>query len=75
MNFQYLIYYHKYALAKVHVGHACSSDLQCTGTGNAGDCRNGVCHCHLGYLQKDGICYLGKIFLYTVYIAISKQFL
>nr|XP_022296034.1 uncharacterized protein LOC111105872 [Crassostrea virginica] len=45
-------------LANVHVGHACSSDLQCTGTGNAGDCRNGVCHCHLGYLQKDGICYL-----------------
>ncbi|XP_078339462.1 uncharacterized protein LOC111105872 [Crassostrea virginica] len=53
-------------LANVHVGYTCSSDLQCTGTDYAGDCSNGVCNCHLGYLQKDGICNLGKILLYTV---------
>ena len=52
--------YQTFDLANVHVGQMCSSDLQCTGTDNAGVCCNSVCQCRLGYLQIDGFCYQGN---------------
>ena len=52
--------YQTFAIANVHVGQMCSSDLQCTGTDNSGVCCNGVCQCQLGYLKIDGFCYQGN---------------
>ena len=60
-NVSISIYLYKtFALANVHVGHMCSSDLQCTGTDKSGVCCNGVCQCQLGYLKIDGFCYQGN---------------
>lgn len=49
------LYYYYYSLANVHVGNACFSHLQCTGTDYARNCSNGVCHCQIGYLLIHGL--------------------
>ena len=54
---QYPLYI--YSLAYVHVGYPCSSHLQCNGTDFSGVCRDGRCHCQLGYLEIHEICYAG----------------
>lgn len=41
-----------FLLGNLSLGQSCVDDLQCTGTKNGGNCRNGKCLCEKGFVLQ-----------------------